>query len=141
MGRAFVKTITREILEPATVTFTLPYPPSVNNLYTNGRGHGRRVLTKVGREYKEDAALLAAGAGAKPLTCDVRVSLKVYRPRKCGDLDNSLKVIFDSITGIGWKDDGQVRVIRAIRFEDKENPRVIVRIEAMGEWLDETDLA
>jgi hypothetical protein len=27
------------------LTLTVPVPPSLNNRYTNGRGHGRRVLT------------------------------------------------------------------------------------------------
>lgn len=29
-----------------TLTLTAPIPPSLNNAYTNGKGHGRRVLTK-----------------------------------------------------------------------------------------------
>jgi hypothetical protein len=38
------------------LTLTVPVPPSLNNGYTNGRGHGRRVLTSAGRGYKEHIA-------------------------------------------------------------------------------------
>ena len=38
------------------LTLTVPVPPSLNNAYTNGCGHGRRVLTSAGRGYKEHIA-------------------------------------------------------------------------------------
>jgi Holliday junction resolvase RusA-like endonuclease len=52
----------------------------------------------------------------------------VFRPARRGDLDNTLKSILDSLTGIAWDDDSQVRCIYAERREDKVNPRVEVEI-------------
>jgi crossover junction endodeoxyribonuclease RusA len=101
---------------------TLPYPPSTNHLYATVRG--RRVLSREGCQYKELAALLAIQHGLRPVDGEVVVTLRVYRPRRAGDLDNSLKAVLDSVKGLAWHDDSQVKRIEAERFEDKVNPRV-----------------
>jgi crossover junction endodeoxyribonuclease RusA len=107
---------------------TLPYPPSTNNLYATVRG--RRVLSREGRQYKERAAILAVAHGMKPVDGEVVVTLKVYRPRRAGDLDNSIKAVLDSVKGLAWRDDSQVKRIEAERFEDKVNPRVEMEVIA-----------
>lgn len=106
---------------------TLPYPPSVNNLYfTVGR---RRVLSNEGRAYKQKAAMLALAAGMRPLAGPIAVVVDVYRPRKAGDLDNSLKSLLDSLKGIAFQDDSQIVELQARRHDDKGNPRAEVTIE------------
>lgn len=109
---------------------TLPYPPSVNHMYATYCG--RRVLTAEARQYKRTASLTAYRAGFRPLAGDVRVTVNLYRQRRAGDLDNGLKALLDSLKGIAWTDDAQVKRIEAERHEDKENPRAEVVIEEMG---------
>lgn len=106
---------------------TLPYPPSVNRLYATVQG--RRVKSREGRIYANTAATLARMAGAKLTEKPVVVDVDFYRPRRAGDLDNTLKALLDSLTGICWRDDEQVSEIHARRFEDKHNPRVEVLIQ------------
>lgn len=109
------------------MTVTLPYPPSTNNLYANVRG--RRVLSREGRAYKHAAATLALAAGLRPVDCLVSVTIDLYRPAKRGDIDNSLKSVFDSLTGVAWIDDSQVCEVHARRHDtDKANPRAVVTI-------------
>lgn len=108
----------------------LPYPPSTNNLYATVRG--RRVLTREGRQYKAKATLLALAHGLRPLDGEVSVTLSLYRPRRAGDIDNSLKSVFDSLKGVAWHDDSQVKRIEAERFEDKHNPRVEIVVESVA---------
>lgn len=67
------------------------------------------------RTFKEELGCIARQAmkGREPLTGQVRVEIKIYRQRKpdslqYGDLDNHLKAILDSISGICFKDDRQV---------------------------------
>jgi Holliday junction resolvase RusA-like endonuclease len=55
----------------------------------------------------------------------------VYRPQKRGDLDNTLKILVDSMKGIIYHDDEQVTVIHAERYDDKKNPRVDLLIEVV----------
>lgn len=109
-------------------TVTLPYPPSVNNMYATV--HGRRVLSREGRAYKAAAAATALAAGMRPTAREVAVTVDLYRPRRSGDIDNSLKAVFDSLTGVAWEDDSQVCEVRARRHDtDKRNPRAVVTVE------------
>lgn len=110
------------------MTFTVPYPPSVNHLYSTVRG--RRVLSREGRAFKQTAAAMALAAGVRPTADEVEVRVEFYRPRKTGDLDNRLKGLLDSLTGVAWVDDEQVRRIEAERFDDKANPRAVITITA-----------
>lgn len=50
--------------------------------------------------------------------------IRVYRPQRRGDLDNTMKAILDSLSGLLYVDDKQVIEIHAKRFDDKKNPRV-----------------
>lgn len=81
------------------------------------------------RAYKHNVRLLALDAGFIPYQGDVSVSVSIYRPRKRGDTDNTLKVLLDALSGMAYADDSQVTEIHAFRFDDKANPRVEVRIE------------
>lgn len=105
---------------------TLPYPPSLNHLYSTVRG--RRVLSREGRQYKDSVAIRARACRVMPGT--LKVNVDVYRPRRAGDLDNTLKALLDSLTGLVWLDDSQIGEIHARRFEDKLNPRVELEVEA-----------
>lgn len=109
---------------------TLPYPPTLNNLKAVVRG--RLITTKAAREYADTCQKLARLQGAKVLTGPVSVSVDVFRPRKAGDLDNTLKAAFDSLKGIAWEDDAQVVEIHARRMDDKHQPRIELRISLAG---------
>ncbi len=108
----------------------LPYPPSANTLKAIVRG--RMVKTAKARQYAEACALLAKsqlGPGFKPLDGEVRLFVYVRRPRKQGDLDNTLKAIQDALKGILWVDDSQVVELHAYRNDDKVTPGVQVFVE------------
>ena len=109
---------------------TLPYPPTANHLYATVRG--RKILSKQGRQYKATCAALARAAGLQPITGPVGVVLHAYRPRRAGDLDNTLKAVLDSVKGIAWGDDSQIEEIHAHRYDDKDNPRVELSAAAIG---------
>jgi Holliday junction resolvase RusA-like endonuclease len=119
------------IIAPEThLKLTLPYPPSANSLTAVVRG--RRVKTREHRRYAVAVSSVASKAGAQVLEGPLVLSVDVYRPRRSGDLDNTLKAIQDSLKGILWKDDAQIVEIRARRYESKENPRVEVMVEEAG---------
>lgn len=105
----------------------LPYPPSVNNLYTTVRG--RRVMSTEGKRFKQAARLIANSAGIEMFKGRVQVRVWLYRPQRSGDLDNFLKATQDCLTGIAYKDDSQVVHIEAWRLDDPLNPRVEVEVE------------
>lgn len=105
----------------------LPYPPTVNRMYF-WRG-GRPVLSERARAWRERAIWCLRYAGIyRPLAGPVAITILVYRPRKRGDLDNVAKAILDSLNEIAWEDDSQVVEIIMRRFDDKSNPRVLVKV-------------
>ncbi len=106
---------------------TLPYPPTANNFKCVR--NGRLVLTQEARDYKQAAGWIAKSAGIKCLSCPVIVQVAVFRPQKRGDLDNTLKVSLDSLTGIAYTDDALVVEIHAKLGDDKDNPRIEIIIE------------
>lgn len=115
----------------------LPYPPSLNVYWRNFRG--RMVLSSEAKKYKRQVADLFNPNNSDPnaipvteqlLPTDraVGLSIDVYRPRKSGDLDNTLKAILDSLNGNLYEDDRQVIEIHARRHDDKDNPRVEIGV-------------
>lgn len=106
---------------------TLPYPPSAN---INWRAAGGRIIKNPEvRAYQTEVGWLAKAAGVRLLDGDVSLTLRIYRPRKAGDLSNRIKVLEDALNGIAWHDDVQVVEIHAYRYDDKDNPRVEVSIK------------
>jgi Holliday junction resolvase RusA-like endonuclease len=108
-------------------TFTLPYPPSANRYWRNYGG--RMVVSDEARNYKQDVSEIVSELQTRAVTGNVAVHILVYRPRKAGDLDNSLKILIDSLRGVAYVDDSQIVAIHAYRHEDKKNPRVVVTVE------------
>lgn len=108
--------------------FVLPFPPSSNRYWRIWRG--RAVVSTEARQYKNGVRLRLLSDGyRKPLAGPVVLTASFYRPRRVGDTDNMLKVLQDALNGVAWEDDSQVTEIHAYRMDDKENPRVVVRVE------------
>ena len=87
-------------------------PISVNQLY-----RGRRFLTKQGEQIKYEYQCEAYNQyKGKPIVGPVEVIVEVFfNDKRKHDLDNTLKALFDSFTGILWKDDGQIVKITAMK--------------------------
>ena len=110
------------------MTFTLPYPPSVN-AYLRHTSRGV-YLTKEAKQYKAGVGwkLLAEKVRPIPKPHKVTLTVKAYRPRASGDLDNILKVLLDALNKVAFEDDSQVIELHCYRFDDKLNPRVEVTV-------------
>lgn len=103
----------------------LPYPPSANRYWRKTKT-GRIYVSEDAKAFKSAVAELCHGM--KPVTGDVAVEVRVFRPRKSGDLDNTLKVTLDALRGFAFVDDKQVVKITAYRADDKIRPRAEVLI-------------
>lgn len=116
-----------------TVQITLPFPPSVNGYWRAFRG--RNILSKRGREYREDAMGAIAKAmmagGFPPLAHRLKVSLDLHPPdARRRDIDNYCKGVLDALTHAGvWLDDEQIDELNILKCpRDKDDPRVVVTI-------------
>lgn len=108
------------------VEFILPYPPSANFYWRTVNGHP--VVSEAAKVYKSVVASLLAGLVPQPWAGSIRLEIAVYRPRKVGDLSNTLKVLEDALRGIVFVDDKQVEDIALRRHDDKDRPRACVRV-------------
>lgn len=113
----------------------LPYPPSVNHYWVAGRKklpNGRTIPTR----YKSKAACAFIGAVklivGKRLTSLNRcgIEILVYPPdKRCRDIDNIVKGIFDSLITSGlMQDDEQIDDMRVIRCNTIKGGKVRVKL-------------
>ena len=101
------------------IHLSLPEPPSANRYWKVWRG--RAVKSKEARAYAELVKYLAIQQRVKaPIHGDVEVTVKWYRQRRAGDLDNRIKILLDAMKGIAFVDDKQIRRIHAERFDKVE---------------------
>lgn len=87
----------------------LPWPPSLNHYY---RHVGPRVLiSKRGRDYRDAVAARLAAERTAKMNGKVSLRIDAYPPdNRRRDVDNLLKVVFDSLVGGGlFEDDSQIR--------------------------------
>ena len=105
------------------IDLILPEPPSANRYWRVFRG--RAVTSAEARAYKRRVALTSR---CRPLDGPVAVTVRWFRGRKAGDLDNRLKCLLDALKGVAFADDRQVAEIHAYRYEDRVTPRVEVRV-------------
>jgi len=115
------------------VTITLPFPPSVNTLYATV--NGRRVLSKRGREYKNEVGYLILSGGytkrySLPMAGRLMVGIQYFAPtRRKLDLMNFNKALLDAFSGIVYEDDSQIDDIHQKRGEVIGKPgKVVVRV-------------
>ena len=112
------------------VRLTLPEPPSANRYWRSYRG--RLVISPAAIAYKGEVATRCIIAKVKPLplSANVRLTVRWFRSKRMGDLDNRLKIIFDALNGYVYHDDAQIVEIHAYREDDKTRPRLELTVEA-----------
>lgn len=105
-------------------------PLSTNALYR--AVGGRSILSAKGRAYKEEIAWEARRQyRGKPMTGELCVEVQIFWPdRRRHDIDNGLKALFDSLTGIIYEDDSQISDAHVIRFLASKTPGVEMRVWA-----------
>jgi Holliday junction resolvase RusA-like endonuclease len=151
-----------------SIVLTLPYPPSLNAMYRTQIVHlcptclrcpkcgpkappanQRRAVPFKSGEYQdyeraiENALELAGGGAAWPRILKptlVAVTANVYRPRALGDLDNTFKVLLDTLSGHAYDDDGQISELHAYRHDSPQRPRVELVISPLDAPQAQLDL-
>jgi Holliday junction resolvase RusA-like endonuclease len=111
------------------IGLTLPIPPSANRYWRVGRG-GHVYVSEEAAAYKDNARWLVSKIGTGIMQGNLVVTIRVFRARKSGDLDNYIKVLLDALRGACYMDDKQVVEIHAYRDDDRLAPRVEVSISA-----------
>jgi Holliday junction resolvase RusA-like endonuclease len=84
------------VLGAAPVTFTMPIPPSVNQLFRNVPGKGR-VKTGLYDTWRASAVTALRLQSIQPVAGPVIVLFGVERVSKSADIDNRIKAMLDAI--------------------------------------------
>jgi len=112
------------------VEITLPYPPSVNT-YWRAIGRGRVIISKKGREYRQEVVCeVTRGRGAQTLEGRLSVDIEAWMPdKRRRDLDNILKATLDGMVHAGLMlDDEQIDDLRIRRAGVEKPGRLEVKI-------------
>lgn len=113
--------------------FELPWPPSVNRYWRNVRG--RVLISKEGRQYKRAIKMLTL-TGKMPRLGQQRISMRIdaFPPdRRRRDLDNTLKVVADSLQDAGlFDDDSQIDEIHIKRGHIVKGGALLVELKAIA---------
>ncbi len=112
--------------------FTLPLPPSVNEIYRHDPKSGRRVRTKALDTYKKTVGMyFVAQRVSHPAwqtAHELGYEAHIFVPTRASDCSNRIKAFEDSMQAALGFNDNRFVDIHAIRYIDKFNPRVEVRL-------------
>lgn len=105
----------------------LPWPPSTNTYWRNV--NGKVLISKAGRRYRRDVALLARGRMEGRLS----VTIEAFPPdKRKRDLDNILKALLDSLEKAGvYEDDSQIDHLAVYRRPVMAPGRVEISIHRL----------
>lgn len=117
----------------------LPVPPSINHMYVNTRGGGKR-LTKQAEEYTRisKALINLAIDEQRWKICEkgnwIYIDLIFYFPdKRVRDASNCLKLLLDVMQGTVYINDMYAMPrIQSVEY-DKDNPRVEINIHSQTE--------
>lgn len=129
---------------------SLPLPTSLNKLYiqqySGGRFTGKKILSKVGKENREDIMINVERQMSLPINIDwditytenhyIYMDIDAYVTRTNVDLDNTLKTLNDSIEASGLVFLNDKKVIPRFNrvFIEPSNPRVELTFTQTG-WF------
>lgn len=106
----------------------LPYPPTVNTYWRHVGS--RTLISRKGRQYRNDVAALLAGKQIEPMAGELSVNVLVHPPdKRRRDLDNILKSLLDSLEhGGAYNDDSQISYLQIRRGGIVKGGNVVVDI-------------
>jgi crossover junction endodeoxyribonuclease RusA len=108
-----------------TASFSIPLPPSLNNIFFN-KPHGGRAKTTAYKNWLEEAALRIRMQRVPVIEGEVSVHVTIQRPNAQSDLDNRIKAVLDALQKSGvLKNDKQVSELHA-RWGAVEGATVLV---------------
>jgi len=77
-------------------TFLLPFPPSVNNLFSHNKSSGKRFVSDRYKQWRTEAGWALRSQNPQPMTGRVRITIIAIKPdKKRRDIDNIAKAPVD----------------------------------------------
>jgi len=136
-----VEDLKRAEQETGVLNITVDVPVSVNSMYVNTRGGGRRLSAKATNYVRDSRALINMAIEDQKWVKPERgvwlyVDMVFYFPdRIIRDSHNCLKLLMDVMQGIVYINDyNALPRIMSVEY-DKANPRVEIKVHAQTEEL------
>ena len=109
------------------IEYTLPFPPTDNNLYINARGKRPRVRSPEYRAWIERAGWKLKSQQPKPLGVRAFIQIDLDERRK-GDCSNRTKALLDLLVTHGVLEDDSKKYVRrvSVGWEKVRECRVIL---------------
>jgi crossover junction endodeoxyribonuclease RusA len=113
------------------IEIMLPFPPSANHLYR--RVGNRTLLSREGRRFRDNVAVLVACAGHPRFDSPVRADVELFPPdNRKRDVDNLTKSLFDALEKAGMlSNDNIIKKYSVSMNEQVPNGMCIVRIQKL----------
>lgn len=111
------------------ITVSLPYPPSVNNLYSNVAGKGRRPTSRYAtwqRAAQTEVMAQRSKFKVPRIAGKVQISIVLERRRNGMDIDNCAKAIIDTLVKMNLIDDDRHVERLSLEWGDVTGARVDV---------------
>lgn len=107
-------------------------PLSTQHIYkiTCRGGFGRMYMNKLGMDRKKDYQWQCKSQWkGDPVFYPLDIEVKIYfGDKRKRDIDNYGKLLWDSMKGIVYGDDNQIRKVSTELFYSKEKPRIELKI-------------
>lgn len=114
------------------IKFNIPgTPKSVNTLYGRSRSGGR-YIKKEGKVFKRNVRDIVNKINVPSRVYNGRIKIKFviyFDDRRIRDLDNCMKILWDSLEGYLFENDCQIDDFRVVRAYDKDEPCIKVECE------------
>lgn len=119
------------------IRLILPSPVSANSYWRSrvveAAGRKPMAITYLSAQAKAYKAIVSKiGEHCEPFRGPVRLTARVFRPRRIGDLGNAEKVTSDALAGVAFVDDAQIVEHHWYQDLDRDNPRIEVEIVSLG---------
>lgn len=117
------------------IRYTLPYPPSVNNLFANAKGGGRYPVPAY-KAWKNEAGGQILTQGRKRVKGRFSLAIYVVRPdRRKRDVANLIKAVEDLLVEMQVVEDDSLAERVSIQWADEGSFECLVVVQPAEEAL------
>ncbi len=110
-------------------------PPSVNHAYIHIKSKSGRlfkVRTKQAKDFEKYVTEKCSELNIEPTDKKVKMSIVYTFPdRRLHDLDNTGKIIFDSLEGNFYTNDNNIQELHLYKKYEKGKPKVEIEMEVL----------
>lgn len=118
-----------------TITLRLPWPISLNKLYTSAENHSQKILSAAGRAYRGHAiGVIGQQLAGRCARGRLLVTVTLCEPdRRARDIDNYVKLPLDCCTKAGaWVDDSTIdRLVVQRGALATSEPHLVIEIQEL----------